>query len=86
MRTCPFCGFAGKLSREHVFGAWLSRIGLSRDPQPHGAGPLNQIKHDLGVRPPFGQTVGVCSRCNNYLNHGPDVTITLTDVDEHLIK
>jgi hypothetical protein len=65
MRACPFCGFAGKLSREHVFGAWLSRIGLSRDPRPHGAGPVNRIKHELGVRPPFSQTVGVCSRCNN---------------------
>jgi hypothetical protein len=65
MRTCPFCGLAGKLTAEHVFGDWLSRIGLPREPMPHGAGPLNRVMRDLGVRPPFLQTVGVCATCNN---------------------
>lgn len=65
MRTCPFCGFAGKLTNEHVFGNWLSGIGLSPASVPHAAGPLNRIMQDLGVRPPFRQTVGVCGSCNN---------------------
>jgi hypothetical protein len=29
------------------------------------AGPLNRIGQELGVRPPFRQTVRVCSACNN---------------------
>ncbi|MCK9905171.1 hypothetical protein MXD63_34905 [Frankia sp. Cpl3] len=65
MATCPFCGSTGKLTAEHVFGTWLSRIGLTREPAAHGAGPLNRIVQDLGVRPPFGQTVRVCGECNN---------------------
>jgi len=27
----PFCGFTGKLTAEHVFGNWLSRISLDLD-------------------------------------------------------
>lgn len=70
MRTCPFCGSASKLTAEHVFGDWLSRIGLPREPMPHGAGPLNRVMRDLGVRPPFLQTVGVCATCNNgWMSH-----------------
>lgn len=63
--TCPFCGFTGKLTVEHVFGNWLSRIGLDLEPVAHGAGPLNRVGQDLGVRPPFRQTVRVCGGCNN---------------------
>ena len=41
----------GKLTAEHVFGNWLSRIGLDLEPVPHGAGPLNLSdngrRHDL---------------------------------------
>jgi hypothetical protein len=70
MPTCPFCGFTGKLTAEHVFGNWLSRIGLDLAPVPHGAGPLNRIGQDLGVRPPFRQTVRVCAGCNNgWMSH-----------------
>lgn len=65
MPTCPFCGFTGKLTAEHVFGNWLSRIGLDLTPVTHGAGPLNLIGQDLGVRPPFRQTVHVCADCNH---------------------
>jgi hypothetical protein len=65
MPTCPFCGFRGKLTAEHVFGAWLSRIGLDPAPVSHGAGPLNRIGQELGVRPPFGQKVRVCGACNH---------------------
>jgi hypothetical protein len=63
--ACPFCSFTGKLTAEHVFGNWLSRIGLDLEPVAHGAGPLNRVVQDLGVRPPFRQTVGVCGGCNN---------------------
>ncbi|MFI7114796.1 hypothetical protein ACIBK9_51385 [Nonomuraea sp. NPDC050227] len=65
-RICAFCGFSGKLTGEHVFGGWLSRIGLPLEPTPHHAGPLNQVIRKLGVRPPFRQTVkDVCGTCNH---------------------
>lgn len=63
--TCPFCGSAGSMTREHVLGDWLSRIGLSLEPVPHRSGALNRLGRDLGVRPPFLQTVRVCGACNN---------------------
>lgn len=48
----------------------LSRIGLDLAPVPHGAGPLNRIGQELGVRPPFRQTVRVCGGCNNgWMSH-----------------
>jgi hypothetical protein len=53
------------LTREHVYGDWLSLIGLDCSPVAHGAGPLNRIMRDIGVTPPFGRTVrDVCERCN----------------------
>jgi hypothetical protein len=65
-RTCVFCGFQGKLTGEHVFGDWLTRIGLDLEPVPHGAGALNQIGRDLGVSPPFRRKVrDVCGTCNS---------------------
>jgi hypothetical protein len=63
--ACAFCGFSGKLTREHVFGDWISRIGLDLEPALHGTGPLNRIGQEQGVRPPFRQTVHVCGACNN---------------------
>lgn len=65
MPTCPFCDVSGKLTAEHVLGDWLSRMGLDLGPVAHGAGPLNGIGQELGVRPPFRQTVRVCGECNN---------------------
>jgi hypothetical protein len=66
MPTCVFCGFSGKLTGEHVFGDWLTRIGLGLEPVPHAAGRLNRIGRGLGVRPPFRQTVrDVCGACNH---------------------
>lgn len=62
---CPFCGSMGPMTREHVLGDWLSRIGLSLQPVPHRSGWLNRLGRDLGVRPPFRQTVRVCGPCNN---------------------
>lgn len=54
------------MTREHVFGQWLSRIGLDLSPVPHRAGPLNRIPRDMGEQPPFRLTVkNVCSDCNN---------------------
>lgn len=66
MPTCAFCGYSGKLTGEHVLGDWLTKIGLDLDPVPHGAGPLNRIGRELGVRPPFRQKVrDVCGDCNH---------------------
>lgn len=64
--TCAFCGFTGKLTGEHVFGDWLSKIGLDLSPTPHQGGPLNRIGRDLGLMPPFRTKVkDVCGPCNN---------------------
>ncbi|BBJ39967.1 hypothetical protein SSPO_026850 [Streptomyces antimycoticus] len=64
--TCVFCGSADTLTGEHVLGDWLSKIGLDLDPVPHGAGWLNRIGRELGVRPPFRQKVrDVCGDCNH---------------------
>jgi hypothetical protein len=53
------------LTREHVFGDWLTRIGLDLGPVAQGAGPLNRLLRDMGVNAPFRQTVrDVCDRCN----------------------
>lgn len=65
MGTCAFCALTGKLTQEHVLGDWLSTIGLDLRPAPHVTGPLNRIDRNLGVRPPFRQTVGICGLCNN---------------------
>ena len=65
-RTCVFCGAAGPLTKEHVFGDWLSRIGLSPEPVTHRSGPLNRVGKNLGTGPMFARTVrNVCSSCNN---------------------
>lgn len=53
------------LTREHVFGDWVSKIGLDSRPQPHVGGWLNLLGRDMGTRPPFQQVVGVCGPCNN---------------------
>jgi len=64
--TCVFCGSSDTLTGEHVLGDWLSKIGLDLDPVPHGAGWLNRLGRDLGVRPPFRQKVrDVCGGCNH---------------------
>lgn len=61
-----FCGHAGKLTGEHVFGDWLARIGLDMTPVRFGAGPINQTARDLGTSLPFARTVrNVCAPCNN---------------------
>lgn len=66
MATCAFCGYSGKLTGEHVLGDWLGKIGLDQDPVAHGAGALNRLGREFGVRPPFRQTVrDVCGDCNN---------------------
>ena len=65
-RTCVFCGAGGRLTGEHVFGDWLTRIGLDLSPSRHGAGPINRSARDLGVSRPFTRTVrDVCGSCNN---------------------
>jgi hypothetical protein len=65
-KTCVFCGTAEKLTAEHVFGDWLTGIGLPRDPVRYGAGPLNRSPRDLGVGQPFTRTVrDVCGPCNH---------------------
>lgn len=65
-KSCAFCGASGKLTGEHVFGDWLSRIGLDVPECRFGAGRLNRSPRDLGVTGPFKRTVrDVCSHCNN---------------------
>jgi hypothetical protein len=64
--TCAFCGTTGKLTSEHVFGDWLTRIGLELDPGVHVAGPLNRMEREIGVTKPFRNKVrDVCGPCNN---------------------
>lgn len=66
MRVCAFCGGSGPLTREHVLGNWLSKIGLENEPVEHFAGPLNRLPKAMGVGAPFQQTVrNVCGECNN---------------------
>jgi hypothetical protein len=65
-KTCAFCGISGKLTGEHVFGDWLSRIGLDVSECQFGTGPLNRSPRDLGASKAFARTVrDVCSHCNN---------------------
>lgn len=64
--SCAFCGSAGPLTREHVFGQWVSKIGLDLTPMRHHAGALNGLPRDMGEQPPFRQTVKrFCASCNN---------------------
>lgn len=64
-KLCLFCGSSGQLTREHVFGQWVSKIGLDLSPVKHMAGPLNGLGRSMGTQPPYRQTVKVCSNCNN---------------------
>ncbi|MBF4514154.1 hypothetical protein ITJ66_16840 [Plantibacter sp. VKM Ac-2885] len=65
-RQCAFCGSAGPLTREHVLGNWLSKIGLGDGPVENHAGPLNRLSVPMGVGAPFQQEVkSVCASCNN---------------------
>jgi hypothetical protein len=65
-RQCAFCGSAGPLTREHVLGNWLSRIGLGSGPVENYAGPLNRMPVPMGVSAAFQQSVkNVCCSCNN---------------------
>lgn len=63
---CAFCGAVGPLTREHVFGQWVSKIGLDLTPTRHYAGPLNSLPRHMGKQPPYRQTVkSFCASCNN---------------------
>lgn len=65
-RTCAFCGEEGKLTSEHIFGDWLTHVGINMVPSRHGAGPINRSARDLGVSLPFTRKVrDVCAGCNN---------------------
>jgi hypothetical protein len=64
--SCAFCGSKEPLTREHVFGQWVSKIGLNLSPVRHRAGPLNSLSRDMGEQPPYRQTVkNFCAACNN---------------------
>lgn len=64
--SCVFCGSSDEMTGEHVFGAWLGRLGLPQEPSLHRAGPLNRSPRELGVTRPFKSTVrDVCLSCNN---------------------
>src|SRR5689334_17206096 len=63
---CAFCGSTEPLTREHVFGQWVSKIGLDLSSVRHGAGPLNGLPRDMGEQPPYWRTVkDFCASCNN---------------------
>ena len=65
-KTCVFCGGGGKLTREHIFGDWLTRLGLAPSLTTCGAGPINRSPRDLGVTRPFTRKVrDVCGPCNH---------------------
>ena len=65
-KSCVFCGSSHEITGEHIFGAWLGRLGLPQEPSPHRAGPLNRSPREMGVTPPFKSTVrAVCASCNN---------------------
>lgn len=64
--TCVFCGEAGKLTGEHVFGEWLTRLGLPSEATKTHASPHNRLGRNLGATKPFTMTVReVCAPCNN---------------------
>lgn len=64
--VCVFCGTAATMSREHVYGDWLSGLGLDLRPVAHRGGWLNREGLDYGTRPPFRHTVrDVCEPCNS---------------------
>lgn len=64
--SCVFCGSTDSLTREHLFGQWVSKIGLDLTPVQHHAGPLNRLPRDMGKQPPYRQTVkSFCASCNN---------------------
>lgn len=54
-RHCAFCGSTGPLTREHVLGNWLSKIGLGDGSVENHAGPLNRMPVPMGVGAPFQQ-------------------------------
>ena len=65
-RACVFCGRTGSLTREHVFGGWLSKIGLDYEPAETIAGAHNRIGKGMGTSRPFQAKVkNVCAECNN---------------------
>lgn len=64
-RSCVFCGAEGKLTGEHVFGDWLSRIGLEVPECQASAGPLNRSGRELGGRPFTQKVRDVCGPCNS---------------------
>jgi hypothetical protein len=47
MPTCAFRRSGGKLTGEHVFADWLTRIGLDLNPVTHDTGPVNRIEPEL---------------------------------------
>ncbi|WP_426763052.1 hypothetical protein ACP3TD_11560 [Pseudarthrobacter sp. 1G09] len=64
--SCAFCGSTQPMTREHVFGQWVSKTGLDLSPVRHKAGPLNRLPRDMGEQPPYRQKVkNFCSTCNN---------------------
>lgn len=64
--SCAFCGSTQPLTREHVFGQWVSKIGLDLSPARHHAGALNGLPRDMGEQPPYRlQVKNFCAPCNN---------------------
>jgi hypothetical protein len=69
-RTCIFCGAKGKLSKQHLWPAWLQDVfEFPKPTSPHGrflreAG--SELQCDVWEMEPFEQRVTApCRRCNN---------------------
>jgi hypothetical protein len=64
--SCAFCGSTQPLTREHLFGKWVSKIGLDLSPASHHSSALNGLPRDLGVQPRYRlQVKNFCAACNN---------------------
>lgn len=69
-KTCAFCGSEGKLSKEHLWSAWIGDLFEFPDrTSPHARffrEPGQELKGDRWDMPAFEQRVtAVCVRCNN---------------------
>jgi hypothetical protein len=80
-KTCLFCGSAGRLTDEHIYGKWLRKLGYV------GEGVREIIPGD-GSQPivqrgaPFSKTLKiVCRPCNNEWMKGMEENVKLLLID-----
>jgi hypothetical protein len=72
-KRCIFCGTAGKLSREHIWGKWIKQF-VRRDINKHHfhaqriprpGSPATSATHPKAGDPLSSQVRVVCVKCNN---------------------